>query len=145
VAAKDRAPHPLADPARRLQPALRGRRVLLVGNVAEKAALKTLVRLAGARVMAASDAGIAISLFVKFPIDVVVAEPHCRIASGESFEIAVRRVAGPNVVFVELDERAPGGINVAPLLSLAHSRQRLRRPMTREAAPRPRRSVRRTG
>jgi hypothetical protein len=124
------------------------RRVLLVGNAADRAALRTLIRLAGARVMAAKDSGIALQLLFKFPIDVIVAEPRFMTATGELFETVVRRVGGTNstAVFIEMPDRPT--INeafLAPLLSLAHSRERLRKPVGREAQPRRRTATRRTG
>ena len=82
------------------------RRVLLVGNAADRAALRTLIRLAGARVMAAKDSGIALQLLFKFPIDVIVAEPRFMTATGELFETLVRRVGGTNstAVYIEMPD-----------------------------------------
>jgi len=135
--------HVLAHAARRLRPSLNGRRVLLVGVAAERPALRTLVRLAGARVMAAADLQIAFSLMLRFPIDVVVAEPGLKTASGESFEALVRRSSGTNAgaVFVDLPER-PRAI---PQLRIAHSRSTTQRSTTRDVFPRLRVIARRTG
>lgn len=118
---------------------------MLVGEAADRPALKTLVRLAGARVMAAADLQIAWSLLLSFPIDVIVAKPGLAMTSGESFEALVRRTAGVNAgaVFVDFPDREkPGAI---AHLRLAHSRPSSARPGKRDAYPRQRVISRRTG
>jgi hypothetical protein len=125
---------------------LRGRRVLLVGAAAERAALRTLVRLAGARVMAAKDVGIAYSLLLRFPIDIIVGDPQLRTADGEPFEKLVSRCAGQSrgALWVEIPARIYAGDAAAfPPLRIAHSRPSSRRALTQGPRARRRGLVRR--
>jgi hypothetical protein len=127
---------------------LNGRRVLLVGAAADRANLKTLIRLAGARVMAAKDVGVAFSLLMGYPIDVIVAEPHLQTHDGQSFEDAVHRTGGTNgdIVFVDLPDRpTPEQVMTGPLLRLVHSRPMMPRAPTRDGPVRRRVPNRRTG
>jgi hypothetical protein len=98
------APHPLAHVVRRLRPLLDARDVLLVGAAAEQEVLMSLVRLAGARVMAASDVDAAILLLLRFPADVVIAEADACTADGTRLDDLISRHEGRSTppLFVEL-------------------------------------------
>ena len=104
MSAHGSASHPLAQVARRLRPLLNERDVLLVGAAADEDVLKTLVRLAGARVMAAADVDAALLLLLRFPVHVVIAEADACTADGTRFDDLVSRHEGSSGVplFVEL-------------------------------------------
>lgn len=72
---------------------LAGQRVLVVGAMAESAAVRALLRDAGARVMASTDVEMALALLRRFPFDVVVVEPELRLDI-EAFLAALREHGG---------------------------------------------------
>jgi len=76
----------------------------MVGAAANQDVLMSLVRLAGARVMAASDVDAAILLLLRFPADVVIAEADARTSDGARFDDILSRHEGasPPPLFVEL-------------------------------------------
>ncbi|HWB77566.1 MAG TPA: hypothetical protein VG755_21520 [Nannocystaceae bacterium] len=75
--------------------ALAGQRVLVIGDAAENDHLRSLLRLAGARVMASTDVEVALTVLGRFPIDVIIADPQLRSWRGEAFSTIVRHTRGP--------------------------------------------------
>jgi hypothetical protein len=137
--------HPLAEVARRLRPFLRDKRALLVGESANNAELKTIVRLAGARVMAAVDVHAALLLFARYPIDVVLVDPWLRTPTGETFE-QLARSKNVEAVVVDYPHRPLAQILQGwPRADEARPRNApARRPLLPDSHPARRRS-RRTG
>lgn len=136
------AEHPLAEVARRLRPFLRDKRVLLVGEAAGNQQLRTLVRLAGARVMGAQDVHAALLLFARYPIDVVLVDPWLRTPTGETFE-QLARSKNPHAVIVDHVQRPLAEILALP--KAEDQRPRVRRPVRVELPTMRRRPNRRTG
>jgi hypothetical protein len=135
------AEHPLAEVARRLRPFLRDKRVLLVGEAAGNQQLRTLVRLAGARVMGAQDVHTALLLFARYPIDVVLVDPWLRTPTGETFE-QLARSKNPHAVIIDHVQRPLAEILALP--KVEDTRPRVRRPVRVELPTMRRRPNRRT-
>jgi len=75
--------------------ALAGQRVLVIGDAAENEHLRSLLRMAGARVMASTDVEVALTVLGRFPIDVIIADPQLRKWRGQAFSSVVQRCRGP--------------------------------------------------
>lgn len=95
--------------------ALAGQRVLVIGDAAENDHLRSLLRLAGARVMASTDVEVALTVLGRFPIDVIIADPQLRSWRGEAFSTIVRHTRGPGAGAKILELPAmSGGASVQP-------------------------------
>ena len=74
---------------------LAGQRVLVIGAAAENDHLRSVLRMAGARVMASTDVEVALTVLGRFPIDVIIADSQLRTWRGQPFSTIVQRCRGP--------------------------------------------------
>ncbi len=88
---------------------LAGQRVLVIGAAAENDHLRSLLRLAGARVMASTDVELALTVLGRFPIDVIIADPQLRGWDGAAFSTVVQHCRGPSAGARILELPALGG------------------------------------
>jgi hypothetical protein len=84
------------------------RSVLVAGHLAGSRAMQKLLRMAGARVMAAEDLDAALHLVRRFPIEIIISDGVDEADELEEFEGAVKgcRGAGAAAMFVRLPPRA---------------------------------------